>query len=301
MHSDRYDLSRLLDIPGWETIQDRIGEITGTAIMTVDFRGDPVTKYSRCTPFCAAIRADPQLCRQCSKCNAVAALEAVRSGCPALFRCHCGIGGTAVAVVENGIYLGAVLVGQILLTDGDYDRIVSPLPGEEALPEELEQLRDRLPRMSAGQLMLAARTVEDILRYVTADRQSGPVEHPSAEAAMPMDQHSPVYPALVYIDAHLDQRIGLEEMATLCGLSCSYFSRVFCRDVGEGFRDYLNRRRIEEAKKLLEEQDATVSQVSDRLGFTDISYFVKVFKKYEGITPKSYIHRMSRQQKGPPR
>ncbi|MBQ6892270.1 MAG: helix-turn-helix transcriptional regulator, partial [Clostridia bacterium] len=146
-----------------------------------------------------------------------------------------------------------------------------------------------------GQLLLAARAVEDILRYVTADRQSGTPEQPSAEAPVPVDRHSPVYPALVYIDAHLDQRIGLEEMAALCGLSCSYFSRVFCRDVGEGFRDYLNRRRIEEAKALLEKPGATVSQVSDRLGFTDISYFVKVFKKYEGITPKSYIQRMSRQ------
>lgn len=295
MHSDRYDLTRLLDIPGWEAVQDRLAELTGTAIMTVDFRGDPVTKYSRCTPFCTAVRADPRLCRQCGRCNAVAALEAVRSGRPALFRCHCGIGGSAVAVVENGIYLGAVLVGQILLTDGDCDRIGSPLPEEGPLPVELEQLREQLPRMSAGQLMLAARAVEDILRYLTADRHPRDPERAPAAALPSVEHRSPVSPALVYMEQHLDQKICLEDMAELCGLSSSYFSRVFCRDMGENFRDHLNRRRIALAKELLEQRGATVSQVSDRLGFTDISYFVKVFKKYEGITPKAYIQRIFRQ------
>ena len=41
-----FDLKTILDIPLWETVQDQIAKLTGTAIITIDFKGNPVTKHS---------------------------------------------------------------------------------------------------------------------------------------------------------------------------------------------------------------------------------------------------------------
>lgn len=80
----------------------------------------------------------------------------------------------------------------------------------------------------------------------------------------------------------------MQAMAELCHLSPSYFSRVFCRDVGENFINYTNRKKVELAKKMLRETNQSVSQIAGELGYLDTSHFIKIFKRFEGITPMIY-------------
>ena len=54
-----FDLSTLLDVPLWESVQDQIAQLTGTAIITIDFKGNPITKHSCRTEFCGVIRENP--------------------------------------------------------------------------------------------------------------------------------------------------------------------------------------------------------------------------------------------------
>ena len=80
----------------------------------------------------------------------------------------------------------------------------------------------------------------------------------------------------------------MKEMADLCNLSPAYFSRLFKKEMGENFTDYVNRRKIGLAKETLRGGKESVSEIAARLGFQDASYFVKVFRRYEGITPTAY-------------
>ena len=80
----------------------------------------------------------------------------------------------------------------------------------------------------------------------------------------------------------------MAEMAKLCHLTPSYFCRVFSRLTGETFVDYVNRQKVTWAKKMLQDPNATVSQVAAELGYVDTSYFIRVFKRYEGTTPLVY-------------
>lgn len=83
----------------------------------------------------------------------------------------------------------------------------------------------------------------------------------------------------------------MREMAELCHLSPSYFSKLFLREVGENFTDWVNRRKIEWAKEMLRDSSNSITDIASGLGYMDTSYFIKVFKKFEGTTPLAYRQR----------
>ena len=77
-------------------------------------------------------------------------------------------------------------------------------------------------------------------------------------------------------------------MASICNLSPCYFSKVFKKAVGVNFVSYVNDTKINKAKELLENTDIPVLNVALDLGFDDCGYFIRVFKKSQGVTPKKY-------------
>ena len=79
--------------------------------------------------------------------------------------------------------------------------------------------------------------------------------------------------------------ITLESVAGEVGLSPSYFSTLFHKTVGTGFREHLNRIRIEESRRLLLSTDYSLTDIAVAVGFADQSYFCKIFRQIVGITP----------------
>ncbi len=320
------DLRELLDIPAWEAVQDRLADLTGTAIITIDYKGVPVTKHSGRTEFCGVIRENPVSCKRCHRCDALAGLEAVRLGRPYIYLCHCGIVDVAVPVVVGDRYLGAVMFGQVRIpyedADGKVDRLVSEISrvpeGKEEAYKKLLELYDRIPRMEYSRVVKIAELMEELVGYLV-DREirhkndtqtyqwllrmneaDGPTGVELQELRPPesvmeklpgqaeLSKSSPVYPAVAYIHSHLGESISMNAMADLCHLSPSYFSRLFRREVGEGFTDYISRRKVERAKWELRNTSKSISQISQELGYMNTSYFINLFKRFEGITPLSY-------------
>ena len=80
----------------------------------------------------------------------------------------------------------------------------------------------------------------------------------------------------------------MKEMANLCHLSPSYFSRLFNRETGETFVNYTNRLKIQLAKEQLRETSKSITQISGELGYLNVSNFIAVFKRIEGVTPSLY-------------
>lgn len=90
-----------------------------------------------------------------------------------------------------------------------------------------------------------------------------------------------------YIDDNIDKPIQLASVAQAIGISESYLSTFFKREIGKSFVTYVTARKLEKAKLLLQKGDLAY-QVSEALGFENYSYFSKVFKKYIGITPDAF-------------
>jgi len=94
--------------------------------------------------------------------------------------------------------------------------------------------------------------------------------------------------AVSYIKQHFREELTLEDVAQEVHFSPYYVSRLFKEELGLTFIEYLTKTRIEEAKRLLLETNKTVSEISELVGYQDPSYFTKVFKKREGVTPTQF-------------
>ncbi len=98
----------------------------------------------------------------------------------------------------------------------------------------------------------------------------------------------PVQKAIAYIDADLTADLSLRALAKAQQLSDGYLSSLFHRETGKTLTDYVNERRIQHAKRLLETTSLQVQTVAQHCGVLDIHYFTRLFKKYTGMTPRSY-------------
>ena len=94
--------------------------------------------------------------------------------------------------------------------------------------------------------------------------------------------------SIAYINENYMNAISLESVSDYVYLSTSYFSRLFKKEVGINFIDYLNKVRVEESKKYISDVKLSLSDIAHLVGFADQSYYNKVFKKIEGISPGQF-------------
>lgn len=92
-----------------------------------------------------------------------------------------------------------------------------------------------------------------------------------------------------YICSHIEERLTLNEVAAVFGLSPNYLSSLFKKTYNTGFSEYITQKKISRARTLLLDQDVKIYEVADRLGFESAFYFSKVFKKVEGISPREFV------------
>lgn len=92
-----------------------------------------------------------------------------------------------------------------------------------------------------------------------------------------------VWKAIIFIQDNYKD-ISLNDVAAEVGLHPVYFSKIFKDEIGLSYSDYLNQVKIEASKDFLI-NDSPLAEVAQLVGFNDQSYFTKIFKKYEGLSP----------------
>lgn len=95
--------------------------------------------------------------------------------------------------------------------------------------------------------------------------------------------------ALEVIENSYPDCITLDDLAKAAGMNSKYFCRYFREMTHRTPIDYLNYYRIEQACFKLATSNSSIADVGMSCGFNDVSYFIKTFKKYKGMTPKKYL------------
>lgn len=103
-----------------------------------------------------------------------------------------------------------------------------------------------------------------------------------------VDSTTLISEAITYINKYFSRNINLESVSEYIHLNPQYFSRYFKNQVGINFIDYITKLRINKAKNLLISTDKSIKEISLEVGYTDATYFSKVFTKHEGISPHKY-------------
>lgn len=109
-----------------------------------------------------------------------------------------------------------------------------------------------------------------------------------AQAAHAAQVSRPIAEAKRYIQQHFHQPLRLDEVAGVVGFNATYFSALFKKETGQNFMDHLTALRIDRAKMLLCQEELTVQDVAEQVGYSDLKYFSRLFKKITGVTPSDY-------------
>lgn len=97
-----------------------------------------------------------------------------------------------------------------------------------------------------------------------------------------------------YIDAHYKEEIRRDDLSEMVYLNTDYMSRIFKKEVGVSISSYILQKRVEEAKKLLTQSNLPINTVSIYVGYSNFSYFTKMFKENTGYSPLEYRRKFKR-------
>jgi AraC-like DNA-binding protein len=106
--------------------------------------------------------------------------------------------------------------------------------------------------------------------------------------AMSRDPSRQIAEILDYIHSHYGEDQSIERLAERAHMSTSHFSRTFKEEVGEKYIEYMAKYRLSKAKQLLLETNMKIDDVAEQVGYVGRNSFIRIFRKYEGITPGKY-------------
>lgn len=158
-----------------EEIQQSVADVTGIAFVTVDYKGDVLTKTTHFCKYCKKVRNNPTSLLLCKLSDASGAIIAATNKEVSIYICPCGLLEIAIPIIVDGQYLGGFIGGQILCDDAP-DTIVrlskNMVPGGQDLIEHdvlkstSEELED-IKRYSYSEVLSIAKLVEFIINQLT--------------------------------------------------------------------------------------------------------------------------------------
>ena len=113
------------------------------------------------------------------------------------------------------------------------------------------------------------------------------------EASTPLDHRARIVAEVQdYIRKNPDKKLSLNDVAAVFNFSPGYLSQLFSQNGEASFVEFVTETRIAAAKELMASTDLKIYEISERLGFESAFYFSKVFKKIEGMSPRSYLRKL---------
>ena len=238
------------------------------------------------SPFCEALNLCKSACGACLDTNRRLMEEAEVKG-PTTCHCFAGLCATAVPVRLGATVIGYLKTGQVF----------NQTPSEEKFEEILQLIGRKTLDDEARKVLknayLATRHVEP-QRYQSMVTLLGIfaeqlTEHAGSLAIIEEgSEPAAIAKARKFIAENLDQALPLGQVARQAGLSESHFCRLFKESSGLTLTDYVNRCRIDWAKRELMRPEARVSEIAFLVGYQSLSQFNRSFARIVGLSPTNY-------------
>lgn len=153
--------------------------------------------------------------------------------------------------------------------------------------EEIAYLINKIIRICAEgskeKDVLADLTLKELLVRIMQTQNLQSINHSQSTV-----NRNPLAYVMGYIKENLNEKLNINSLSNKACMSKATFYRLFKRELGISPNDYILTEKIKRAKQMLTKPGAKIAAISYDLGFSDSNYFIRVFKKLEGITPGSY-------------
>lgn len=175
---------------------------------------------------------------------------------------------------------------------------------EELLTPVLQKVNTILYKYFSTTLWWAVGTPTDAPRQIPQSQKNAlsalpllsedePIVFYRAEARTSLDHRTRIVAEVQdYIRKNPDKRLSLNDVAAVFNFSPGYLSQLFSQNGETSFVEFVTETRISAAKEMMASTDLKIYEISERLGFESAFYFSKVFKKIEGVSPRTYLQKL---------
>src|SRR5476649_2689099 len=268
---------------------------SGLGSVVVDLNGKEISPWYNFTSFCQHVRKNAAYYPYCQQCDRNGGLESSKIKQVTCYRCHAGLVDFSIPIVINDSLVGFLACGQArVLEDAPIPNIL--LDNNDMCKESrLYDLYHEVPVMNLLKVRAAAQLLNVIVENylckqydVRIIKNTDPLDGKEIFVATTDIHRAKIEKIVNYINKNFSDNLSLEQMADMANLSQFYFSRLFKRLLGVGFNSYLNNKRMNEARYLLEKTEWSIDKIAKNVGFCDSPYFARSFKKSFGLSPKVF-------------
>ncbi len=150
-----------------------------------------------------------------------------------------------------------------------------------AIRRIIRQFNDKNDYAKIFKSILELQTIDQVKKYVKNFAINNSADYESRTS-----QYSPVVKQMInYMNDHLEEDISLKQLGDLLNANSTYLGQIFKKETGEFFTEYVNKKKMENAKRLVIESNLKIADICRKLGFDNQNYFYTQFKKYNGVSP----------------
>ena len=211
-----------------------------------------------------------QYFKRCYRCRNRAIYKAIKTKKDFGGVCINGIYEYTRPVIINDEVASIVFIGNILDKEKGYSRLKLNINEQDWMINTLEQ------DFSVEKCRDIGKLLESYIRILLENCSDKSAKNPVVENIKN------------FIEENLEFDIKISHISKIFHYNEQYLGRLFKKTIGKSFRDYINLRRLERAKQIIQNTDDTIINIAGNVGFNNVTYFNRIFKKNYGLTPSEW-------------
>lgn len=227
-------------------------------------------------PFCKKINENDAEHKMCVECDRIACITAIQKKKTHIHKCRHGLTEAVSPLYNFGALTGFLMMGQIGESRADIERArknLTRLSGDEGLAREVAE---KIPIVESDMVRSYVKILTICAEYLTLSN------------AIPGERLTVAERAKKYISENIDKKISISDICAALDCSKSTLLNSFKKQYGTTVNSYITELRLEKAIHMLSEGRKTICEIASETGFSDQSYFSKVFSSRFGISPLEY-------------
>lgn len=226
--------------------------------------------------FCRMVHKNPSELEKCIACDKEACKKALSEKDTHIYTCRYGFTEAVSPLYNFGTLTGFLMMGQIYETDESGAPIHHEINNVRTLGDEMVELASKTPLVNADMVRSYVKIMTICAQYLTLSN------------AIPSAKHTVAEMAKKYIFDNYKSKITISDICDDIGCSKSTLITCFKREFGTTVNNYITSVRLGEAVKMLKTGEGNIGEIATETGFSDQSYFSKVFSAKYGMPPSEY-------------
>ncbi|MDO5136513.1 MAG: PocR ligand-binding domain-containing protein [Eubacteriales bacterium] len=231
-------------------------------------------------PFCQLIRTDPEGAKNCLRCDKEGCAAAARQNTAYTYRCHAGLTECIIPIHMGNIIIAYLFFGHVFSYPSHQEgwEQIKRCCGKYRL--DMDALKDAVyehPLVTEEYITSASHIMNIVASFLCLERMSI-LAH--KELPVQIDE---------YLSQHFTEGLTIQQLCDHFQIGKTTLYEISTQNYGMGIASHLRRLRVDKAKQLLTGfPEMSVSQVAAQCGFDDYNYFITLFKRMTGVSPRKY-------------